>query len=918
MLEVRLIGKFDIRCDGKQVTLSSRVAQSLFAYLILTAGTVHRREKLAGLLWPDIPEAKARAYLRNELWRIRKVLSPSEYLMADGVGIHFDSASEYSLDAKLLEDLKEDSSAEEFIAVLSTYQGELLPGFYDEWIVIEREHFRAVYEQKLARLLQLLEDEKRWQDILVWAERWLSHGHGSEEAYRYMMIAYDAIGDRAKVTSAYQRCLEALRELDLEPSEQTRVLAFQRTPRLNIPIPLTSFIGREQELKEVARLLSKSRLVTLTGSGGVGKTRLATQVVTDILDRFPDGVWFLDLAPLRDPTLVPNTLMSLLGLRETGELPVTDQLISFFQNRTALVIFDNCEHVIETCAQLVHALLAPCDHLFILATSREALRVSGEAPYRVPSLEIAEPDAKLSVDDLCKTESVRLFVERAVVARSGFTIGTHEAFTIARICRRLDGIPLAIELAAARASLLTVDEILKRLDDRFRFLTGGLRSALPRHQTLRATIEWSYDLLSEQERILFRRLAIFMGGSALEAAEDVCSDRGIESFQILDLLSQLVNKSLVLVETVGDETRYSMLETIRQLGREKIRETAEVAWLQNRHLAHYLRKAEEIESELIGADQPGLLNYLERELENIRLSLDWSITNQRGEEALRLFGALGWFWVIRCHFLEGIEWFRRALQLRETVSKSVLMKALRHAGSLYYNLAEFDSGRDVLKESLQLCRELGDVTEISTGLQFLGVLETGQGNLIQARNLLEESLIISRNVNNKPAITRALLNLAFISQIEGNYLGASRQYEEGLAICREMQDSHLTSLVLGGIGDLKFEQGKYLSAREFYGETLALGLKIKNTLRIAETLLLFARVLCAEAKYIHSAQLQGFAVAMLDEAGLLSAKANLPDVDKLSGILKKHLGDTVCQQEFRRGTMLRLEEAVTIALKLDL
>jgi DNA-binding SARP family transcriptional activator len=291
MLEVRLIGKFEIKCNGKPVIISSRAAQSLFAYLILTAGTSHRREKLAGMFWPEATEEKARAYLRHELWRLRKALSSrskADYLLADNMNICFNRSVEYWLDVSAL--TKGSETVEELMNALSVVQGELLPGFYDEWIVLEREHLRAVYEQKVARLLDLLEKEKRWSEVLEWAEHWISLGGAPEAAFRYLMIVYDALGDRAKVATTYERCVQALRELELEPSEQIRALVFKRNPKINIPIPLTSFIGREKELEEVAELLSKSRLVTLTGSGGVGKTRLAIQAVPDVLTQFPDGV----------------------------------------------------------------------------------------------------------------------------------------------------------------------------------------------------------------------------------------------------------------------------------------------------------------------------------------------------------------------------------------------------------------------------------------------------------------------------------------------------------------------------------------------------------------------------------------------------------------------------------------------------
>jgi len=461
MLEVRLIGKFEIKYDGKPVTISSRAAQSLFAYLILSTGTLHRREKLAGMFWPDAPEEKARAYLRHELWRIRKALSDKsrvDYLLADDINISFKSTAEYWSDVNALENASDGASIDELMDTLSVFQGELLPGFYDEWIILEREHLQAIYEQKMTRLLESLESEKRWPEILEWGERWISFGQAPEAAYRALMLAYNALNDHAKVASTYERCVQALRALDLEPSEETRALLFKRTSSLNIPIPMTSFIGREKELKEVADLLSKSRLVTLTGSGGVGKTRLAIQVVADVLDMFPDGVWFLDLAPVSDPALVPSTLAGLLGLRETADssLSITDLIKGYLRSRTALVIFDNCEHLIESCAQLANSLLTSCENLSILAASREALRVSDEIPYRVPSLEVPPKSVEEMIHALANTASVKLFVERAAAVSPGFAINPRNALDIAQICQRLDGIPLAIELAAGRANMLTV------------------------------------------------------------------------------------------------------------------------------------------------------------------------------------------------------------------------------------------------------------------------------------------------------------------------------------------------------------------------------------------------------------------------------------------------------------------------------
>lgn len=919
MLEVRLIGRFDIQCEGNPVTISSRVAQSLFAYLILTAGILHRREKLAGMFWPDTTEEKARAYLRHELWRIRKSLSLKtkiDYLLADDINISFDAAADYWLDVELLKSVDEKAPVDELMNALSSFQGEFLPGFYEDWITEEREHLQALYEQRITHLLEMLEKKQRWLDILEWAERWISLGQPPEAAYRALMVAYDALGDRAKVTATYERCMQALREMDLEPSETTRALGVKRTSRLNIPIPLTSFIGREKELKDVADLLSRSRLVTLTGSGGVGKTRLAIQVVAEVLNMFPDGVWFLDLAPLNEPALVPFELASLLGVHVSMDTksPVTNLLVNFFRSRNALAIFDNCEHLVVSCAQLINLLLTSSQHFSVLATSREALRVSGEIQYRLPSLAIPKPNLEFTIDEFADMDSVKLFVERAEVASPGFAISLQNTPAIAKICQRLDGIPLAIELAAARINVLTVQQILNRLDDRFNLLTEGMRTALPRQQTLRATIEWSYGLLPEKERVLFRRLAVFTGGWTLEAAEKVCTGEGIQASDVLNLLSQLVNKSLVVVETGELEARYRRLEIIREFAREKLIEATEAGRLQNRHLAYFLTKAEEIEPNLAGADPSEFLDTLDRELDNMRLALEWSISTNKGNEALRLFGALGSFWLVRDHFREGVEWFSRSLKVKEGASKSVRAKALRHVGSLYFAQENFSAARNALRESLDLYRELDNIQEISTGLQSLGVLEVRQRDFAQARILLEENLSLSRVVNNKQAMIQALMNLAYMSQMEGDYGIAAQRYEEGLAICRNIQDSHLRALVLQAKGDFAFAQENNTIAREYYEEALLICLKLKDKRTIAHALLGIANVLSAEARNTQSAHLHGFAVPLLNELGFIT-EMDLVDINKAAENLKTSMGNDLFQKEFEIGKMLSLEQAVNIALK---
>lgn len=965
MLQVRLIGTFDIRFNGNSVSIASRSAQSIFAYLILTAGIQHRREKVAGMFWPDASEKKARAYLRHELWVIRKALSSVsqvEYLIADDINISFNVSAEYWLDVAVIRNLSGSASVRELMNALTMFGGELLPGIYDDWITQEREHLQTVFEQKMAHLMELLEKEKCWKDILEWAERWISLGHGPEAAYRYLMTAYDSLGDRSKVASTYKRCVQALRELDLDPSEQTRSLAFKRTFNLNIPIPLTSFIGREKELKEVAGLFSKSRLITLTGSGGVGKTRLSIQVVADVLDKFPDGIWFLDLAPLSDPSLVPSTLANLLGLRESGDtnLSVTKLIINYFRSRTALVIFDNCEHLIESCAQLVHSLLTSCEDLSVLATSREALRVSGEIPYRVPSLELSGADIESAIDTLPAIESVRLFIDRARVSSPGFAITSQNALVVYQICQRLDGIPLAIELAATRVNVLTVEQILKRLDDRFNLLSNGLRSVLLRHQTLRSTIDWSYDLLPDKERMLFKRLAIFAGGWTLEAAEAVCNRDGIEAAQVLGILSQLVNKSLVLIETIEGEARFRFLETIRQYAHQKLLEAGDVEAIRDKHLAYFVKLAEQAKPQLRSVQQLAWLDRLDAECDNIRTALNWAQERGAIAEGLRLATDLELFWGWRAYQHElsialenllarplpadQIQVFARGHRVLGNMQWELgdKISALTHVqeserlclllgpesmvdladarSQLIYFAQEANANEPILalqkyNEHLKLVQETGDQRRIANTIFYIGINLERSGDFIGARQALEQSLRLMRKCGDMIGTTGPHRSLALLALEEGNYAEARTQLEENLHFLRQARLNINIDIPLWGLAVTAIREGDYVRAKEWYTECLLFDQQIGLPRQLAECLIGFAGIASAEKRFERAAQLLGASEAKVEAREIPLENVDQIELKRLTAVLREELVDGRFEAFVAQGRAMTMEQVIALALE---
>src|SRR5919107_2985803 len=420
------------------------------------------------------------------------------------------------------------------------------------------------------------------------------------------------------------RRLRAVEPAETEPAPRS----LERPPH-NLPSELSSFVGREKELTEVKRLLENNRLLTLTGPGGCGKTRLALLSASELVEGFEDGVWMVELASLAEPSLVPQAVASTLGVRERPGSSLTGALSDYLRTRKVLLILDNCEHLIDACADLAEAWLRTCPGLCVLATSREALGITGEIARPVPSLSLPDLRRLPDIDSLPRYESARLFVERAASVKANFKLTEQNAPAVAQVCYRLDGIPLAIELAAARTKVLSVEEIADRLSESFGLLSAGSRKAMPRHRTLHATMDWSHELLGRKERALFRRLSVFAGDFALEAAESVCVGEDLERDEMLELLSHLVDKSLVVVREQDGETRYRLLQTVHQYGREKLSESGEAGQVQEWHARYYLRLAEEAEPELKGEQQVAWLERLEQERDNLRATMRWLLA--RGE-----------------------------------------------------------------------------------------------------------------------------------------------------------------------------------------------------------------------------------------------------------------------------------------------
>jgi len=544
----------------------------------------------------------------------------------------------------------------------------------------------------------------------------------------------------------------------------------------NLPSQLTSFVGREKELAEVKKLLNNTRMLTLIGPGGTGKTRLSIQAASEILEQYPDGVWLVELAPILDPLLLPRTTALAMGLRDEPQRPIIDMLCDYLNEKKMLIILDNCEHLVDACAQMSDRLLRASSQAKILASSREALGIAGEVTYRVPSMGLPDMGHLPPIESLSQFEAVKLFIDRATSAVSTFSVSNDSAPFLAQVCFRLDGIPLAIELAAAKIRVLNLEQIAKRLDDRFRLLTGGSRTAMERHQTLRATIDWSYKLLPQEEQTFFRRLAVFVGGWTLEAAETVCGDDSNPGFvggeDILSLLENLINKSIVIKDENEQGTRYHLLETMRQYANEKLVDADESDSLRGRHLEYFIDLAETASPHLIRPEQLEWLAQLDASYENLRLALDWALSKDTAEAALRLCAALGKFWGIRCFWLEGSKWLKSALEKSTPAPTKVEQLARVRALSWDVSLADNLDDLERMKRSTELCftlaQEISDRREIAIARLNLGRYLERCEDYDGALPLFEQSLTDFTALNEPywTAVTNGALKSALV--IKGN------------------------------------------------------------------------------------------------------------------------------------------------------
>ncbi|HEY3248127.1 MAG TPA: tetratricopeptide repeat protein [bacterium] len=722
----------------------------------------------------------------------------------------------------------------------------------------------------------------------------------------------------------------------------------------NLPRQLTNFVGRERELSEIKDRLTTTPLLTLTGPGGSGKTRLALQAGADLIEKFEDGVWLVELATVSDPKMVEEAVAATLGVRNQIDRPsLLNTLTDFLRTRSLLLLMDNCEHLRTVCADLVTVMLRASPRLRILATSQVALGVEGEVTYQVPPLSMPDPARLPALDDLKMYESVRLFVDRAVLSQPRFALTARNAPAVAQICARLDGIPLAIELAAARVRALSVEDIAARLDDRFRLLTSGMRTVPPQHQTLQATLDWSYNLLTLPEQVVLRFLSVFAGGCTLEAVEAICATDDSKHTELLDALTSLVDRSLVRFEE--DEPRYRLLETIRLYAREKLVAAGEEPLIRTRHRDWYLKLAETAASLLSGPEQTDGLVRMDREYENMKAALEWSLLEPEGADSgLRLSGALWRFWVIRGYWSEGREWLERTLSKTGDLDSPARVKVLNGAAYLAFYQDDVKRAKELADEALTVSRRLNDRRGTAFCLTILGLEACRIENYKEAREFGEQSLALSRELGEADGIAGSLLVLGLVARdsretekavayfnesltyfaTTGDKVGtgfvltslglvlremgdlerARHAFEEALALFQELGDKWGIAFSLSNLGILAWSERNYERAEMRFRESLVLRQELGDRRGLATSLIGRAAVATAQNQMRRAAVLFGAAEALREAISVPPPPFIRDGYDQLVAETRTALGEPAFTTAWTEGRSMTLDQAIDFAL----
>jgi predicted ATPase/DNA-binding SARP family transcriptional activator len=974
-----------------EITIPKRKALALLTYLLIEVDHPHTRESLLGLLWPGHSTAAAQNNLRVTCSQLQKHFEKAQkdaqpFLISNRLDLQFNPLNRYELDVTLFRSLVEacrthphtgqpQDCAEctaRLAQAVKLVRGPLLDGFslsdcpaFDEWLFFQRERLQLQISAALEQLADFHERTGNLAEAETYVRRLLEFDPLREHAHRQLMRLLADAGQRSAALAQYETCRRLLAdELGVSPAPETTLLAEQirllgaqnNAPIHNLPPSFTRFIGRDQEKGRIEDLLATqgTRVVTLTGPGGVGKTRLALQTAHHVVNHFPNGVWLVELAGINNALSVPTAIAAALGILPDASRPPENTLEDYLRDKSLLLILDNCEQLIESCAQLVKAFSNAAPGLVVLVTSRIPLHIAGEHVVRLGSLSTPQLKAfePISTFDALQHDAIQLFASRASHALISFFITDSNATAVAQICHQLDGMPLAIELAAARVSSFPIEEIAKRLDQRFRWRNAQAAGKLSRQQTLWAMIDWSYDLLDDQARDLFKRLSVFAGGWDLEAAEAICSDQEM----CVEPLGQLVDQSLVVFGYDPENRRYRMHETIRQFAQEQLRGSDQEADALERHAQYYAQIVSRAAENQGGQTLPELLHPVQDDHDNMRLAFEWLLVHDP-EQALTLVAQLGTelnFWELAGFFQEGRRWLQRALEQTQELVSLQRGRALLAAAELSSAISDFDYGLQGARQAQDLFQQLGDQRgEIDARLTYCELAElAGKHANLQAQ--VDEALRVAERISytagiakaklvlgtiafhageNQVAIQYVLPSIALWREIERpfelatalnrlagalsavhEYAAAQQAYEE----CRDLYQSlgyrRGVATAVQNLGGFAFDLGDYARARALFCDALRIRHELGLQRGYAYSFEFIADVDEIEKRYERAVQLLAAAETLRTRIGAPVEQINQKENEDALTRLRAQLGDVVFELEWAKGATLTTEQALALAL----
>jgi predicted ATPase/DNA-binding SARP family transcriptional activator len=941
-MEFRILGPLEVWDGGRSLPLGGAKQRALLAILLTQANQVVAAERLVDLIWPDGPPETANHSLEVYVSQLRKVLEPEHkagtpytvlvsrppgYLVrttADDLDLgRFQGLTDEA--RQLMDEGAPDVASIKFREALALWRGPALADFASNTFALSE--IGRLTEMRLCAIEDRIEVDLvlgRHTELAGELEALVAKHPLRERLRGQMMLALYRSGRQAEASAVYQQTRELLVEqLGMEPGGDLQQLLkriLNQDPALDVkarairrastlPRFANAFVGRGREINQVAHRLEAASMVTLTGPGGMGKTRLAVELSAKLEERYLDGVVFVDLAPLIDESLVIRTIGRALGLRDDGVRNPMDVIVAYLNNRSLLLILDNCEHLLATAAATAAAMLSQCQGLTILATSREALGVSGETIWEVSSLPTRSNGTGMGVVDLDDGDAVELFRVRAEAAASRSFVWDDAAIVDAtHICRRLDGSPLAIELAAARLRVMQLSDLLAGLDTRFALLTTGTRAATPRHYSLEATVDWSYQLLSSSEQLLFQRLAVFSGGFKPDAAEEVCADEHLLRRDVVPTLFSLVEKSLIrLAATIRGGARYTMLQTIRDCSLDRLQGSPGAVDVHRRHALHFSSMASLTEANVRTRQQVEWLAQLEEEHDNFRAAIDWGLQREP-LLALEIATRLDEFWARR-HIGEGITWVKRAMEAAVPTGE-LQARATDVAGHLALLTGDQELAFALLEEAAKQWAALGIVARAGQATERLGSGHFASGAIELGLEQNRQAVEMLRPTGDQWRIASALNNLGFNLALAGDALTAKPLLEEALHLARQCDDPHSVADILDSIAEVEMSLGRFNDARALWKECFAIAMRLGDKRQTANYLERRASIALVEGDPELCIRLASAAEVARSSIGEVAAPDWRDMIAKTVEAARRQLPDLDADAAWREGRTMTAEEVM--------